>query len=479
MGKHSAKGKPNKPAKGRVAANPLSGGGSKRARAPVARSPRTTAPLEPAPQMRVHRERRRRTRRRVLLGLLVLVLATCVGLAGWTYTFMNNVDDQLQAGIIEDERVIEVLEEREPKEPFTLLLLGSDVRPGEEAARADTIILARIDPEAKQVWMISIPRDTRVEIPGYGTNKVNAANFYGGPALMIETVSQYMEVPINHYMEVDFRGFQAVVDALGGVWIDVPMEIDDWKASSHSPLHRASHIDPGYQLLDGEYALTFVRSRDFIDADWQRMRNQQLFFRELASQTTRFENLLKIPTMVRQFAEYTTTDLTAGDLIDLGQALRGMDEEAIFTTTLPGEWRSPHVIVDDAEKARLVQAMMAGEPFEPVVTEETLIPSDVSVAVRNGAGLDGVATAAADVLESAGFDIAEIGNANQFVYDTTLVIYGDEASEAAAALVLENLPTGELVASRGMYSFSTDVLVVVGKDWETASRAGRRSKLVP
>ena len=428
--------------------------------------------LEPTPKLRVHRERERRRTRRILYAVLALVVAIVAGGAVWAYGFMQSVDDQLTTELAADDRFTEAITPSEPKEPFTLLLIGSDVRPDEESARADTIILARVDVEQQRIWMLSIPRDTRVDIPGYGTSKINAATFHGGPALMVETVEEFLGVPVNHYMEMDFRGFQAVVDALGGVWIDVPVEIDDWKAASHSPGHRASRIEAGYQLLDGEYALTFVRSRDFVDADWSRMRNQQLFFRELAAQATRWENILKLPSVVGEFAQFAKTDMNARELIDVAGALKGISEDDMQTSTLTGEWRSPYVVTDEAEMQRLVDAMMSGEPFEPPIEEVEVVPQDVSVAVRNGGGISGIASEAADVLELAGFDIAEVGNANQFVYEETLVVYADESGEAAAAAVLEQLSVGALVPSRGLYTFSTDVLVVVGSDWVEASLTG-------
>ena len=147
-----------------------------------------------------------------------------------------------------------------------------------------------------------------------------------------------------------------------------------------------------------------------------------------------------------------------------------MGDDDIQTATLTGEWRSPYVIVDEEEKDRLMTALIDEQDFEPALTEIEILPSSVSVAVRNGAGIDGVATQAADILKAAGFDIAEIADANQFVYDETLIVYGE--NEAAATLVLENLSQGVLVPSRGMYTFSTDVLIVVGKDWRSPSATG-------
>jgi len=176
--------------------------------------------------------------------------------------------------------------------------------------------------------------------PGYGVDKINAAHFYGGPKLMVETVTALTGVPINHYAEIDFQGFVAGVDALGGVWVDVDVEIDDWKAAS-GVKNREPHIEPGYQLLNGAQALTYVRSRDFPDADFTRMRHQQTFFKALADQATQIDSIFKIPPMVKDVAGYLTTDMTVAQLVEVAMDLAGIGGDNVETATLEGEWRSP------------------------------------------------------------------------------------------------------------------------------------------
>ncbi|MDZ4064816.1 MAG: LCP family protein, partial [Coriobacteriia bacterium] len=364
--------------------------------------------------------------------------------------FMRSINKEFQDDVVKDDKLAEVLTEPEPAKPFTILLLGSDVRPDEEAARTDTVIVAKVDPQAKRVWMISIPRDTRVEVPGYGVEKVNAANFHGGPALAVETVEKFLDVPINHYMEIDFEGFQSIVDALGGVYIDVDVEIDDWKAASHSKHHKASHIDPGYQLLDGEYALTYVRSRNFPDSDFTRMRHQQTFFKALAKQSTRWDNLFKLPGAIREFAKATTTDMSVGEMFGIASALRGLAEDSVQTATLVGEWRTPYIWTDEELKDRLVAAFKQGGDIETAKEPDqttAIQPQDVTITVRNGGGISGIAAQCSDTLKAAGFDVRDVGNANQFVYDETLVVYreGDVAANAAAAA----LPAAKVISSRG------------------------------
>jgi len=435
--------------------------------------------VERSPRLRAHKENRKRAIKRTLLVVAVVVAVLAVSAAAYAYFTVRSIDKTIRAGVGSSEQTVAALTKPVPKEPFTILLMGSDARPKEEAARADTIIVARIDPQTKQVWLLSIPRDTRVSIPGHGTNKINAANFLGGaeggPALMIKTVEGFLDIKINHYMEVNFLGFQKAVDALGGVWIDVDTEIDDWKAASHSPHNRAKHILPGYQLLTGEFALTYVRSRAFPDADFTRMRHQQTFFKALAAQSSKIENLPKLPAIATEVAKYTATDLTVSEMLDVLMAMKGIEGDAIQTATIIGTWKSPYVWTDEEEKLRLVTAFSAGRPFEETESTETTIqPSAVTVTVRNGAGQEGVALSASTILKAAGFAVPEVGNANQFVYDKTLIVYKDDAHKAAADLVASELPTGNVIASRGMYEFTTDVLVVVGKDWKAAAAAAAK-----
>jgi LCP family protein required for cell wall assembly len=339
------------------------------------------------------------------------------------------------------------------------------------------MILAKVDPKSKKMWMLSIPRDTRVEVDGHGAVKINSAYTYGGAEGAIDAVTDLTGVPVNHYMLVDFKGFEKAVDALGGVWIDVPVEINDLQAASHDK--SAAHIDAGYQLLDGAHALTFTRARhQFADQDFSRMKNQQIFFKALADQVAKTENITKIPAVVSSVAPYVKTDMSLIDMVKTAQSLRSAGSKNLSTATLEGKWRSPFIYVDEDNMAELVEKMNAGQSFDSTATPEPQgesgtgtpkveKPQDITVAVRNGGAPSGSAKQAASILKARGFDVGEVGNAQKRVYDDTLVVYKD--NRADAALVATTLPPGaRLVESRGMYSFDGDVLVVIGKDWDLA-----------
>lgn len=434
-----------------------------------------TASLEKAPaRLRAERERRNRKYKRAALAVLAVVALVLVagGIAAWAW-----VSDLQSTMVVKAEKLAPSLEKAKPQEPYTVLLLGGDKR-RDEPYRTDTMILAKVDPKKKKMWMLSIPRDTRVEIAGHGAVKINSAFTYGGEEGAIKAVKQLTGVPINHYMHVDFKGFKKAVDALGGVWIDVPVVIDDRQAASHN--RSASHVDAGYQLLDGDHALTFVRARhQFADQDFSRMKNQQIFFKALADQVAKGENLTKLPRVVSSVAPYIKTDMSLMDMIRTAQAMRGAGSKNLYTATLEGPWKSPFIYIDEKKKDELVKKMKAGVSFEATKTPEASAegeaaeapaakkPSKIKVIVRNGGGVAGSAKQAASIVKARGFNVTGTGNTNRFVYDDTLVVYKDElnsAEQVAAALP----PGAKLVESRGMYSFESDVLVVIGKDWDLA-----------
>jgi LCP family protein required for cell wall assembly len=416
----------------------------------------------------------KRRKRRVWRGLAlaVVILLALAGVASvWAWSFLSAVNQDM---VRTDAKVLKALtpvaksspKPSAPPSPFTMLLLGTDNRGQAGDSRTDSIIFARVDPATKRVWLLSLPRDTKAEIPGYGVAKLNKAYALGGAALTIDTVEQLLGVPVNHYMEVNVNGFKRIVEVLGGVWVDVDVEIDDPKAAAANPGHEGQHIQAGYQKLTPAEALVYVRSRAFPDADFTRMRHQQTFFKAIAKQSTAFANVFKLPRLVREVSRFTQTDMSVNQLVGIARRLRGATDKSVDTATLAGEWRSPYIYTDEELKADLVRRMMAGRAFESTATAEA-VPADVSVAVRNGSGVSGVATKAQSALVAEGYDVREVGNAKRSDYAKTLVIY--QGDESAARAVAASLGQGEIVAGIGQYSFDADVLVVVGKDWKAVA----------
>jgi polyisoprenyl-teichoic acid--peptidoglycan teichoic acid transferase len=197
----------------------------------------------------------------------------------------------------------------DPGKPQTLMLLGSDKRPknnGDPAAggaRSDTIMLVRLDPHKNATAMMSLPRDLKVQIPGHGTDKINAAYEIGGPRLALKTVKLLTGLSVNHVINVDFRGFWAAVDAIGCVYADI-----DRRYFNNSPGYAYINVEPGYQRMCGRKALQYVRFRH-EDNDLVRSARQQDFLRQAKQQVGVSKLIGDREKLVRIFGRYTSSDI--------------------------------------------------------------------------------------------------------------------------------------------------------------------------
>lgn len=269
---------------------------------------------------------------------MVFVLLTG-GVAFGGYMYLNSVSEKMNEGVDEELRAVLSTEETAPDEPFYMLILGIDS--SEERAsseefegdsfRSDSMILARVDPQQKIVTLVSIERDTYVEIEGYGPNKINAAAAYGGAALTVTTIEEFAGVEISHYVSIDFDGFKAAVDALGGIEVDVPMTIDDDEAGGY--------VAAGLQTLNGDQALILCRSRhaydDYGSGDYYRMANQRLVLGAIAKKLLS-SDLVTMASTISAMSDYITTDLEMEDIIEIATQMRGMDtDEDIYSAMNP------------------------------------------------------------------------------------------------------------------------------------------------
>jgi len=374
------------------------------------------------------------------------------------------------------------------------LIIGSDTRAFVKSAadaqhfgsaasqagqRSDTMMVAHIDPGKHTGVLVSFPRDLWVPIPGHGTAKINAAFAYGGPQLAIETIKQDFNIPISHYLEVDFAGFRDIVDAIGSVPIYFPTPARDHNTG-------LSILSPGCKNLSGAQALAYVRSRYyeyFANGHWQydptsdlgRIRRQQYFIRSLSRAAIHsvFSHPLSVGKVMDKAVAALTRDkgLNASDLRKLVVAFRSTDPSAFPMLTLPATngFRDGQsvLLLDDAQAApmlaRLRPAVKAAGPVPKIA------PSTVRLTVKNGAGVTGEARTALSQLAALGFQVsAPASDADRNDYAVTEVRYGPHA-QAKARVVLANLAgAGKLVAS-GSVPHGTDVLVVLGRDFHQAT----------
>ena len=322
-----------------------------------------TSPFSRTQAEGYHKRRKRVFRKQVVVRSLLGVLATVfvaalVGAAIWYV----NVQAQLNNSQVITAELRQTLQEPSaPSDPYYVLLLGTDGRPGETEYRADSIILARVDPIHKRVTMLSIPRDTRVLWKG-SYMKINAVHFYDGANGMVQAVNELCGVHIAHYAEVNFDGLAGITDALGGVTVNVEQYMRDTENFSD-----VVELYPGVQKLNGAQALFFTRVRyAFADSDYTRMRHQRTFIKAMIAQILNTGDPVAIANTVNSTASMVITDLSVSDIISLGTQMIGMNtDKDIYTAYVPSEGTEidgqSYVIADKDALAKMMKVIDAGD----------------------------------------------------------------------------------------------------------------------
>ncbi|WP_176759056.1 LCP family protein [Alkaliphilus peptidifermentans] len=222
--------------------------------------------------------------------------------------------------------------------PFAVLLYGVSARKKlYDRGRSDTMMIALIDTQQKKVALISMPRDSYVDIPGHGMNKINAAYPKGGSALMVETIENWLDTELYGFISIDFEGFIELVDLMGGVEVEVTrrMEYNDPTDGTNI------RLSPGRQVLDGKNALDFVRFRQSNDgrhsSDYDRMKRQQEALSSLAGKITPFRSLTKFNGMMDILSDNVKTSLTPKEIETLVRIFSSFDSSNLETTSIQGE----------------------------------------------------------------------------------------------------------------------------------------------
>ncbi len=380
----------------------------------------------------------------MLVGLLVIL----GGVAGGYYLWFRS--QVIEANERVEPEVYTVLSEKPsstivtvpvPQSPsaMNLLVLGSDRRPDEEAegSRSDTIIIVHVDPDNDYLSMLSLPRDLRVDVPGYGLNKLNFAFSVGGAALTIRTVEQLTGVDINHYVEVSFDAFRDITDSLGGVYVDV-----DQRYYNDNPNFELIKLSPGYQLLNGVDALDFVRYRHDLNLDFGRMERQQQFLSAMREQAMGWDLPLKLPGLVSSLFDNLATDLDANEVIKLAYWTVKLDGNRMRRLSVTGSAEMvgevSYVLASDSAIADAVGTFLSlPGTTKPSTASSTTTTTAVATAdlsgieldVLNGNGRAGEAAAAGTWLQDLGATVATVGNAE--LRRTTVVQYGSGMSAGA------------------------------------------------
>ena len=442
------------------------------------------------------REKEQATKNKKILQriLITIGIILAVGIAVGAIVF-NTLP---QFNKVNDDQLSATLTREAPGDPFYMLLLGidkSEIRAnvlGEgddyHNYRADTIILARVDPKTPRLTLVSIHRDTLVNLGTHGQQKINAAYALGGPSYMTKVVSEFAGVPISHYAEIDFDGFMGIIDTLGGIDVNLPIDVIDEQ-------YAMGNLKAGEHHLSSEDALFLARARHAYDAygdgDSYRAANQRMIITAIIKKVLA-SNPSQWPTLINDMAQYVKVDpgLTSQTILSLAWQMQDLNTSTdIYTGMEPTTskytnniwyeicnvpaWQTmmkrvneglPPYENDSQDATKGVAAEANSESERNTSTSGVIADKSGRVSVMNASNFNGAAGTIASQLNASGFT-ASATNANS-KKDTCLIIYnkGNENKAAGAKEVLGSKFT--VTQNDGSYPTDVDIVVIVGGNYQ-------------
>lgn len=271
--------------------------------------------------------RKDKKKRRIWPWVLMILVFLGAALAG-AYYASNSLMEKPAPQSKQDEELLTA------KDKATVMIMGVDER-DDDVGRSDTLMIASIDPATNQATLLSVPRDTRVKIKGHGFDKINAAYAYGKEKLSEDTVERLLGVDIDHYIIINTKSFKKIIDAIGGIDIDVPKRMhyeDHWDDDGGLIID----FQPGMQHMDGAKAVTYVRYRD-EEGDLGRIRRQQDFVRACMEKVLSPSIIPKLPTVIKEVMESIETDMTLRQILELIGTLKESKDNGLKTDMVPGK----------------------------------------------------------------------------------------------------------------------------------------------
>ncbi len=400
--------------------------------------------------------RKKRVATLVVIAVAVAAIAVAAGVAA----FFAFSDSRLSLG---DSNAQEALTAPADGEPYYVLCTARLAPAAQNDPDGEAYMVVRIDEQARTLTFVTVPARISVELPDGQQCLLNEARTQLGDAELIRQVSELLDVPIAHFASTDAAGIARMVEIVGGVPVNLEVEVDDPRAG-------IDVLAAGEQTLDGRQAVTLLRASNFTEGLATQATNRAMFTVNLAGRATSGEGL-SFPTVVSDAAATVSTDWTSGQIIALGDALRPLSEATVYACVVPGRLADGEggqtYRVDGDELTAMMEAVRAGESPQSAEGSAANVNRElITVDVRNGAQVTGAAKRMGELLESVGYQVKSVGNTNDnTTYPETLVIYKDPAFEIAAKAIVSDLAAGRVVNGGDFYTFDTDVLVIIGQDW--------------
>jgi LCP family protein required for cell wall assembly len=356
---------------------------------------------------------------------------------------------------------------------INILLLGIDKRDDEPIAgtRSDTMMVVSIDPVSKSAAMVSLPRDMWVNIPGCtarmgcsgGQQRINFAHAVGGPDMARQTVTADFGIPINFYARVDFRGFEQLIDAAGGVVVDVDRPVKDDEYPTPDYGYQRIYFAPGPQMMDGGSALQYARSRHGM-SDFARAGRQQKVIVSLRNRALQLNMLARAPELVGIAQKSLSTDLSPVQMLSLAKLVSQIGSDSITNLVIDQNYVTPFKGQDGAD---LLQPNVPAIRSAIALAQRSAAHPELraKVEVLNGSGTVGLGQKAADYLTAQGFNVVRIAAAERSDYRSSVVqvLTEDKGTAQAVATTLRVPVTA--ISALPTPNASADIRIVLGQDF--------------
>ncbi len=369
---------------------------------------------------------------------------------------------------------------------INILLLGVGDTGHDGANLSDTIMVISYDVKTKQAAMISVPRDLYVKIDDYGSAKINAAHAYGeyykyaggGPALATKTISEVLGTPIHYYARVDFTGLKEIVNAVGGIDVNVTEDLYDPLYPSDDGLgNKALYIKKGQQHMSGDTALRYARSRE-TTSDFDRARRQQIVLTAIKTKVMSVDTFLnpqKISDIATALGKHLKTDFSVGEIPRGIELFKGVDSAKIKNKVFDN---SPEgLLIDDSGAAGYILVPRAGiynysklqAAVKNIFEDNSVQSENASISVQNGTTTSGLANKAATNLTSTGYNVIDISTADTATYSQNAIIDYTGGAKKSTIAALEKLFSAKATRGTGTSASGADIEIIIGSNYPTKS----------
>lgn len=405
--------------------------------------------------------------KKFLKVLIIAFICFAIVMTSGTYIFLNSISkgESYPNGKPISEDVLP-----KKKERVNVLIVGVDAKDSESSkyARTDTMMLATFNPNTKKVDLISIPRDTRVVIRGRtGKDKINHAHVYGGIDLSMKAVKDLLGIPVHYYVKINYTGVAKIVDDIGGVEVDVPMDMYYYDPKADPPLK--INLKKGRQVLDSNKAMQFLRFRKgYTNQDLGRIDAQHTFLTALADKLLSPQIITKLPKLVKTFNTYVDTNMPISTMTSYALQAKDIKLEAINMITIPGEAKLINGLwyyIPDMNKIQIILDEIFDEIYDRtknVNTKKEDNTKKATIEVLNGSNVNGLATKIANELKKEGYNVINISNIKGIKYGQTH-IYDRKNKREDAKKIADLLGIKEIEIDINMET-KADITIIVGSD---------------